>query len=327
VVRRVPRHRCERSAVHGLSSRAREARGVAVSEQQPSQLARILAAVRGVDVHQVVAEMNAPSAWEPARSPSQAELRAEQAKLSALGASSLAPLDAPSSKRRGLDPSAHLGTREGWDRGVPHFAPLDWLRADFARAAALQRSAAACRKTLAQLPPRFARRVKLAALACIVRDGVVVPTRSMEHVSARCIVALAVTVWHASRNTARDGHGRVLVGRARGSFCTLLRNPLTSEPYSIARLYATSHHGTDDPWDCGHMVALDRAGAFAKHQPPASTSPRAFVGRARDGSLRALNQYWLSELLCERDGSRDVDCDECIDALVALVAHAVEPPS
>ncbi|UJR87299.1 Hypothetical protein I5071_910 (plasmid) [Sandaracinus amylolyticus] len=79
-------------------------------------------------------------------------------------------------------------------------------------------------------------------------------------------------------------------------------DPRSLRTYSVQYLFGTSFRREAPWWDCGAFVALERAGAIAKVQPPADQVPKAWVGP----SGFAFNEYWLSALAC----SPDVHADE-----------------
>lgn len=183
---------------------------------------------------------------------------------------------------------------------------VDWDRDDFARARRVSASGARARDALSRLPRCYAQRVERAALAMRpTTDGRRIPTRSWGHVVARRIVAVACVLFHAARPSRRRGMARIVRGRTRGMFVTLFRGEGRARDderqrarLSISTFFATSHHGrTDDPWDCGAVVALHRAGALWRHQPPASCAG-AFQGKDRDGRPRAFNEYHLTDRAC-----------------------------
>lgn len=232
-----------------------------------------------------------PSSSGPARpASSRAERRANDRRV--LEAGEAGAPDRPP-RRRGLAPRAR------------RCAGLDWERDDFQRARRVSGSASSAREALSRLPRCYALRVERAALAMRrTTDGRRVPTRTLAHVVARRIVALAAVLFHAGRSSKRRGMARIVRGRTRGMFVTLFRgegraqNERQRARLSVSTFFATSHHGrTDDPWDCGAMVALHRAGAVWKHQPPAACAG-AFQGKDRDGRPRAFNEYHLTERAC-----------------------------
>lgn len=186
------------------------------------------------------------------------------------------------------------------ERGVPHFAPEDYSREAFAIVARTERGPASARDRLAMLRRASAQRVRWAALAYLPDEhGVMRPTRTWAHPMARRIVACFAAMEHEARHTRRRGMHLLLEGFARGSLRALFRNAQTGEPVSLSTLYATSFdRERTGPWHCGAVVALHRAGALVRHQPPASTAPAQYVGKGRDGAPRALNQYWFTERAC-----------------------------
>lgn len=194
-------------------------------------------------------------------------------------------------------------------RGVPSFAPEDFSREAFALAARVMRGGASARDEVARMRRQYAQRVRWAALAYLPNEhGVHRPTRPWSHPAARRIVAVAAVMFRESQNTRRRGMHLLLQGFARGALCNLFPNRDTGKPVSKGTLYATSHDAQrTGPWDCGAVVALHRSGALVRHQPPASTAPAQYVGRGRDGSPRALNQYWLTERACSDVETRDDD--------------------
>lgn len=209
------------------------------------------------------------------------------------------------------------------NRGVPSFAPEDLSREAYAIAARTERGGASARDRLAMLRRASAQRVRWAALAYMPdENGVMRPTRSWSHPMARRIVAVFAVIEHESRHTKRRGMHLLLEGFARGSLCSAFRNHQTGEPVSISTLYATSFDADrKGPWDCGAVTALHRSGALVKHQPPASTAPTQYVGKGRDGSPRALNQYWLTERACA-----DVVDDAAVPAFYDWTPAESSPP-
>jgi len=172
---------------------------------------------------------------------------------------------------------------------------LDWSPDDFARARRIEGSMREARGALVRLPRCYSQRVERAALAMLPRtDGTRRPTRTLAHIAARRIVALAVVLYHAGRTSRRRGMARIVVGRTRRMFGTLFRRGVDRAPLSVSAIFATSHHDKRDPWDCGPMVALHRAGALWRRQPPAAAAG-AHVGRDRHGVPRAFNEYHLTQ--------------------------------
>ena len=193
------------------------------------------------------------------------------------------------------------------DRGVPSFAPEDFSREAFIVAARAMRGGASARDVVAAMRRSYAQRVRWAALAYLPDEhGKLRPTRSWNHPAARRIVGVAAVMFRESLNTRRRGMHLLLQGFARGSLCVLFPNRETGKPVHVSTLYATSYDAQrKGPWDCGAVVALHRSGALVRHQPPASTAPAQYVGRGRDGSPRALNQYWLTEKACSDEAQDD----------------------
>jgi hypothetical protein len=191
---------------------------------------------------------------------------------------------------------------------------VDWTREDFARARRVSASGSRARDALMRLPRCYAQRIERAALAMrpeLGPDGKPtgrrVPTRGWGHVVARRIAAVACVMFHAARPSRRRGMARIVVGRTRGMFVTLFRGEGRARDderqrarLSVSTFFATSHHGTDDPWDCGAVVALHRAGALWRHQPPASCAG-PWKGKDRDGRPRAFNEYHLTQRACSAE--------------------------
>lgn len=198
-------------------------------------------------------------------------------------------------RRLGLDApvqrSAFLSRARA--EGRAHMAPLDWRPSDFAASRGASSTGSAARRACAGLPPELAARVRRAALAELPGpDGIRRPTRGWSHIIARRIVALAVVMWRASRSCRRRGMARVLVGRVRGQFGTLFTNPHTGAPYSLSTFFRTSVSACRrGEWDCGDVVALHRARALWRCQPPAASVAPEFSGRDRSGVARAFNEY------------------------------------
>jgi hypothetical protein len=280
----------------------------------------------------VRAAMGAHAHVSASSRPSPAVRRAEAARVDAAAepvvARELAPtLARPLRPRRARATRSEAFRTRAMERGAPGMAPLDWTPEDFATWRASHRSASSARAALATLPPVYARRVELAALAMTRReDGTRRPTRTWAHVQARRVVALAVTVFRASSPSRRRGMARKLVGRTRGMFATLAGiNPSTGAPYSIGTFF----HVNDarGPWDCGAMVALHRAGALWRHQPPAACVPEGYRGRDRDGNERAFNEYHLTErVLAPAELAPSAPVELAPSAPVELAPELARPP-
>jgi len=208
-------------------------------------------------------------------------------------------------------------------RGCPRMDGLDWLPTDFATMRALERSPRRCLEALAALPRVYALRVRRAALAIERVNGELRPARSLEHIRARRIVALAVVMWRASRTSRRNGFARILVGRTQGMLATLTHNPATLAPYSVSMLFGTQHHGGRSIYDCGDVEALERSMALWCHQPPAMAVPARFRGRDRDGTERAFAEYHFTEAAA----SDALEPDTESELALGLAALEAPPPA
>lgn len=184
-------------------------------------------------------------------------------------------------------------------RGAPDFDPKDLPPAAFPIAGRVMGGARGAERELARMRGPFRRAVEVAALAMESRpDGTRRPTRSLVRVRARRVIACAAVFLYLAERTDRNAYALLVEGYVRGSFCALFVNPNTGAPVHVNTLFGTCTDGTRrGRFDCGAVVALVRAGAFEKHQPSAESQVRAGkrcnVGKARDGSARALNQYWV----------------------------------
>lgn len=263
----------------------------------------------------------AAAAAPASRAPNRAQAKAYARRVEAAGEEGPAP-------RRKRARSVDGVTMKGSSR------LLDWSRDDFARAEAIERGPAAARAALARLPRCLAQRGERAALAMVRRsDGTRRPTRTWAHVEARRIVACLVVCFHAASSSRRRGMTRVLRGRTRRMWTTLFRSRVDrSRPVSVSTLFATSHrkraHGAPrSPWECGAMVALHRAGALWRHQPPVAVAG-GYVGRGKDGSARAFNEYHLSSKACSAlvDEAPRAPVDWHHVELVELVELGAERP-
>lgn len=282
-------------------------------DASPKDLAAVIHAARvasgdAVELDAVRAALGAHGA-PPAAPPSRAVVRAERARVEAAGEPVPPELRgtvaAPRRPRRARATRSEAFRTGAMERGAPRMAPLDWTPEDFATWRAVNRNASSARAALATLPPVYARRVELAALGMVRQDdGTRRPSRTWAHVQARRIVALAVVVYRASSPSKRRGMARVLRGRVRGQFGTLAGvNPGTGEAYSVGTFF---HVNDRRPWDCGAMVALHRAGALWRHQPPAACVEPAYKGRDRDGNERAFSEYHLTERVLAPEGTPEL---------------------
>lgn len=277
--------------------------------QTPSRLLEI-ARARGVDVEALQCEPAAPlGQLAPAR-PSRAvrnandrrlDARAEPVSVVVAGVE----VGKPRPKRQRSMFATSIERRErmrsfNMARGVPSFAPADLSDQSYRIATRAQRGPASARDELAGLPRQCAQRTRWAALAYLPNErGELRPTRTWAHPAARRIVAVMAVMQHEARNTRRRGMHLLVEGFSRGSLCSAFRNAQTGAPVHKSTLYAVSFDARRrGPWDCGAVVALHRSGALVRHQPPASVARPEHVGKGRDGTPRALNQYWLTEKAC-----------------------------
>lgn len=276
----------------------------------PVELLAINARHTGRSVEQAAAELDAMALPKDARHEA-AKLRDEtRAKLRA-------PTPAPAPARRGRrkkttaqQPPAWLTAEaarerrarfeaESKRRGCEKFRPKDLTPNVYAVTGRIAgtRSAEA---ELRRFPPAFRRLVSIAAYAMQPseeRAGELVHTRALARRRARRIIQCAALLLYLADRTKRNGHALVVEGYTRGTLCLALRrNDDTEKPPSVGSLFNTQTDGERRGlWDCGAIVALERAGAISFHQPPADTQPACNVGRDRDGTPRALNQYWITE--------------------------------
>lgn len=302
------------------------------SKTPGTDLAAAIAGASGQPIDAVRALLGLPAAPPPelettSRAPGMAHDRRVAVVAEGDRSEPGASLERP--RARPLDPS---GTRGGWvgdlqASGRGAMRPLDWTADEYAAAETLSRSPRAAARALCGLPPEYARRVELAALAYERQeDGRRLPTRTWCHVVARRIVALAVVLWRVSRSSRRRGMARIVVGRTRGMFASLFRNVFTGARLSISSLFATQHHDGASRWDCGDMVALARSGAIWKAQPPASSVAAAFRGKDRHGIARAFNEYHLTRRVAASSSSAEDPAAllERIDARAAELAELAE---
>ena len=155
-------------------------------------------------------------------------------------------------------------------------------------------------KSLAEMPPVYASRVRRAALGIerLAGGGWSEPVRGVGHIRARLTIAAGVSLYLLGMPTRRRGMARVVDGLTRGMLANAFVSPSTGERYSISYLFGTKFKkGPADWWDCGPFVALSRAGAILKVQPPADEVPRAYVGPRG----WAFNEYWLSMVSVSAD--------------------------
>lgn len=302
------------------------------TEKSKSDLATAISRASGQPVDQVRAVLGTPPPAPPAlEATSAAPARAHDRRVAVVAETDRAPEGVPL-ERPPHRPLTPVGSRGAWvaelqASGRGGMRPLDWTREDYAAAELLSRSRAAAARALCGLPPEYARRVELAALAYERQpDGRRLPTRTWAHVRARRVLALAVILWRCSRSSRRRGMARIVVGRTRGMFASLFRNVFTGKRLSESSLFATQHHTGRSRWDCGDMVALCRAGAVWKAQPPASSVPEAFRGKDRNGIARAFNEYHLTRAVAAATVS-DEDADELLERLELRDAWALEHAS
>lgn len=192
--------------------------------------------------------------------------------------------------------------KESERRGCPDFAPKDLEHGTRELANRVKRTSASAARHLRRMKriaPAFAACVEIAAYAMVrMPDGTRRPTRNLTCRRARRVVAIAAVMLHVSDESKHTAYLRVVEGYARGTLCELFTNDDGEDAVSIGTLFATMTDGDRfGKWDCGAVVALERAGAIDKWQPSARSQIRAGmrcnVGKGRDGKPRALNQYWL----------------------------------
>jgi len=250
--------------------------------------------------------------------------RAERAEVAAHAEPTEARVRRPG-KPRPAERSATRGRflSRAVERGCPRMDGLDWLPSDFATMRALEKSPRRCLEALAALPRVYALRVRRAALAIERVGGELQAGRSLDHIRARRIVALAVVMWRASRTSRRSGMARILVGRTQGMIATLTFNPATLAPYSTSMLFGTQHHGGARVYDCGDVEALERSAALWCHQPPALAVPARFRGKDRDGNERAFAEYHFTEAAA----SDALEPDTESELALGLAALEAPPPA
>jgi len=189
-------------------------------------------------------------------------------------------------------------------RGVPEFRPKDLPPAAFEIAGRIDRHRDCAERELRGIVKRhraLGRCVDVAAHAMVREpDGTRRPRRSLASRRARRIVAVAAVLLYLAEEAKRTGYALLVEGYLRGSFCQLFPNPDNAdETISLGSLFNTGDTGERGGrvgrWDCGAVVALERAGALEKVQPPASTQHACNVGVDRKGAPRALNQYFVKE--------------------------------
>lgn len=280
------------------------------TDRQSKDLAEVLARASGRALEEVRQQLGSSAPPAPAfdgKASARAQRAEHTARVLERAEADDSTTESERPRARPLDPTGRRGAfvSELQASGRGRMRPLDWTGDDYAAAEAIARSARAAERALCSLPGEFARRVQLAALAYErAEDGRRLPTRTWAHVRARRIVALGVILWRCSRSSRRRGMARIVVGRTRGMFASLFRNVLTGERLSVSSLFATQHHDEGGRWDCGDMVALTRAGAVWKAQPPASRVSEAFCGVDRHGHARAFNEYHLSRRTCAIEHDR-----------------------
>jgi len=122
---------------------------------------------------------------------------------------------------------------------------------------------------------------------------------------ARRVVACAAVLHYLKQETSSPGRAFLVEGTLRGTFCSFFTNADTGDALHFNSLYGTQTDATrKGRWDCGALVALERAGAIEKIQPPAHTQRPRFVGRDRKGRARAINQYFLrNDVVGSGDGA------------------------
>lgn len=119
------------------------------------------------------------------------------------------------------------------------------------------------------------------------------PYHALRSIRARRVVACGAVLAFLSQVTTSHGRAFIVEGTLRGTFCTFFQNA-EGDAVHVNTLFGTMTDGTRrGRWDCGAVVALERAGAIEKIQPPPHTQRARFVGLDRKRVPRALNQYFL----------------------------------
>lgn len=272
----------------------------------PIEVLQVVARATGRTVEQVRAELDVQAA-EPSQSHAAAKDR-ERVRAELRAPAKPAPASKRRGKRKGKGAPLFVTSlaaqerrarfaAESERRGCPKFRPKDLAPSSYA----LTRRVAGTRSAeteLRRFPPAYRRLVMLAAYAMErTTDGRFEATRSLAKRRARRVIAAAALMLYLADRTKRNGHALVVEGYVRGTLALAFReNDDTEEAISVGSLFNTQDDGErDGPWQCGALEALKRAGAIRFHQPPADTQPACNVGRDRDGTPRAINQYWITE--------------------------------